>query len=57
MKTIGCTCDSLRTFWPSRAKRRHKAADKLGQRFGDPHDLHVLNWWSRGKALRWEAAS
>ncbi|MDH6231954.1 CHAD domain-containing protein [Mesorhizobium soli] len=32
----------LRAFWPSPAKRRRKAAHKLGQRLGDLHDLDVL---------------
>jgi len=32
----------LRAFWPNPAKRRRKAADRLGQRLGDLHDLFVL---------------
>jgi CHAD domain-containing protein len=32
----------LRAFWPGSAKSRRKAADKLGQRLGDLHDLYVL---------------
>jgi CHAD domain-containing protein len=32
----------LRAFWPSSAKRRRRAARKLGQRLGELHDLDVL---------------